>query len=65
MKTEFLKSIGYSLNVTESDYGLWLNLLTQQLTAEISDQIVPTLPCKRKGCLNQKSIEHYVTSSVV
>jgi hypothetical protein len=60
MQTEFLQSIGYSLNVTEAEYGKWLNVLKQYLSIdnycgldqnilnEQVNQIVPALPTKSK-----------------
>ena len=50
MKTEFLRSIGYSLHVTETEYGQWLGYLEQHIpksqprdynSLDYQNQIVP------------------------
>ena len=73
MQTEFLQSIGYTLNVTEADYGKWLNLLKQYFSVDnycgldrheqVDHQIVPALPTRRKLHLTIGSLEshHQVT----
>lgn len=54
MKKEFLQSIGYTLHVTEAEYGKWLSLLRHYFTKEPYfglDQIVPFVNSKSIGSL--------------